>query len=272
VIASVAAGNASATVSITKPTDLTSQSITGYQYSINKGASYQNVSVANGKFTITGLANGTVTTVQIRATNFNGNSLASVAKTCTPATTPSAPTIGTITPSAGALSIAFTAPNNGGSAITSYQYSLDGGSTWVVPAKVIKASPIKVTGLPNATAYQVKIRAVNAKGTGLASDAVSAATPALVPTAPVTTSIAKSSTTFTVDVTAPVNNGGGAITNYAYTVDNGKTWTVVSPASNSTRIVITGLKPNTLYPVQIAAINSAGRGAASAKYIAGTLR
>jgi hypothetical protein len=109
-------------------------------------------------------------------------------------------------------------------------------------------------------------------GTGLASDVVSASTPVLMPSAPVTTSIAKSSTTFTVDVTAPVNNGGGAITNYAYSVDNGKTWTEVNPTSNSTRIVITGLKPNTVYPVQIAAINSAGRGAASAKYNAGTLR
>ncbi|NBX71196.1 MAG: fibronectin type III domain-containing protein [Actinobacteria bacterium] len=177
-----------------------------------------------------------------------------------------------MTPSAGALSIAFTAGATGGSAITSYQFSLDGGSTWVTPKTAVKTSPLKVTGLPNATAYQVKIRAVNAKGTGLASDAVSASTPVLVPSAPVTTSIAKSSTTFTVDVTAPINNGGGAITNYAYSVDNGKTWTEVSPASNSTRIVITGLKSNTVYPVQIAAINSAGRGAASAKYNAMTLR
>jgi alpha-tubulin suppressor-like RCC1 family protein len=272
VIASVVGGNASATVSITTPTDVTAQSITGYQYSINKGATYQNAVVSNGSFSISGLTNGVSTSVQIRATNFNGNSLASVAKAVVPATSPAAPTITTITPSAGALSIAFTPPNTGGSAITSYQYSLDGGSTWVVPAKAIKASPIKVTGLPNATAYQVKIRAVNSKGTGSVSDAVSASTPVLVPSAPLTTSIAKSSTTFTVDVTAPVNNGGGSITNYAFSVDSGKTWTVVSPASNSTHIVITGLKANTFYPVQIAAINSAGRGAPSAKYNAGTLR
>jgi len=272
VIASVVGGNGSATVSITTPTDVTAQSVTGYQYSINKGATYQNAVVSNGSFSITGLTNGVSTSVQIRATNFNGNSLASLAKSVVPATSPAAPSITTITPSAGALSIAFTAGATGGSAVTGYQYSLDGGSTWLAPKTAVKTSPLKVTGLPNATAYQVKIRAVNVIGAGLASDAVSASTPVLVPSAPTTIGISKTSTTFTVDVTAPVNNGGGAITNYAYSVDSGKTWTEVSPASNSTRIVISGLKSNTTYPVQIAAVNSAGRGAGSSKYSAQTLR
>jgi uncharacterized protein YjbI with pentapeptide repeats len=260
VIASVAAGNSSATVTITKPTDLTSQSITGYQYSINKGASYQNASVTNGSFTITGLINGVATSVQIRATNFNGNSLPSVSKPVTPATTPSAPTVGTIAPSAVALSIAFTAPNNGGSAITSYQYSLDGGTNWITPKVVVKASPLKVTGLANATTYHVQVRAVNAMGTGTASTTVDATTPVLVPGAPVISSITKARTSLIVDVNAPINTGGGAILNYAYSTD-GKTWVPVSPASTSTHVVITGLKNNTTYPIRIAAINSAGQGA-----------
>jgi len=260
VIASVAAGNASATVSITKPTDLTSQSITGYQYSIDKGASYQPASVTDGKFTITGLTNGTVTTVQIRATNFNGNSLASVSKTVVPATTPSGPSISAITPSAGALSIAFTAPNNGGSAITGYQYSLDGGANWITPKTAVKKSPLKVTGLANATTYHVQLRAVNAMGTGTASSAVYATTPVLIPGAPVITLVGKGRTSLTVDVTAPLNTGGGTILNYASSTD-GKTWVPVSPASNSTHIVINGLKANTLYAIRIAAINSAGQGA-----------
>lgn len=271
VIESIVGGNGSATVNIAIPKDVTSQSITGYQYSIDKGRTYQNAAVSNGSFSIAGLTNGVSTSVQIRATNFNGNSPASVAKTVVPATPPAAPSITKITASTGALSIAFTAPSSGGSAITGYHYSLDGGLTWFIPAKAIKTSPIKVTGLPNATTAQVKVRAVNVMGIGLASDAVRASTPVLVPSAPVTKSISATSTTFTVDVTAPVYDGGGAITNYAYSIDNGKTWNVVSPASDSTRILIAGLKPNTLYPVQIAAINSAGRGASSAKYSARSL-
>ena len=272
VISTVVGGNSSATVTISAPTDATSQSITGYQYSINRGASYQNASVSNGAFTISGLTNGVSTSVQIRAVNFNGTSLASLAKTVIPATSPSAPVINSITPSAGALSVAFTAPNSGGSAITGYQYSVDGGANWVAPKTAIKTSPLKITGLANATSYQVKIRAVNARGIGDASETSVGTTPVLVPTAPKITSIAKTNTSFTVDVDAPTSNGGAAITNYAYSIDSGKTWVLVNPASNSTRIVITGLKSNTTYPVQIAAVNSAGRGAASAGYRAATLR
>lgn len=272
VIGSLMSGNASAVVNITKPTDVTAQSITGYQYSLDKGATYQNAVVSNGSFTITGLTNGVSVSVQIRAVNFNGTSTASVSKSVIPSTTPAAPSITTVTPSAGGLSIAFTAPNTGGSAITCYQYSLDGGSTWVAPKTVVKTSPLKVTGLGNATTYPIKIRAVNANGAGAASSAVNATTPVLVPSAPGVTSIAKSSTTLTIDVGAPTSNGGAPITNYAYSVNNGTTWTLVNPASTSTRIVITGLKPNTLYPVLIAAVNSAGRGASSAKNLAITLR
>ena len=272
VIASVVGGNASATLNITTPTDATAQSVTGYQYSINKGATYQNAVVSNGSFTITGLTNGVSALVQIRAVNFNGTSTASLAKSVIPSTTPAAPSITTVTPSAGALSIAFTAPNTGGSAITCYQYSLDGGSTWVAPKTVVKSSPLKVTGLSNATTYPIKIRAVNAKGIGASSSAVNATTPVLVPSAPRVTSIAKSSTTLTIDVSAPTSNGGALITNYAYSINNGTTWTLVNPASTSTRILIIGLKPNTIYPVLIAAVNSAGRGASSAKNLAITLR
>jgi len=260
-IASVQGGNGSATVNITTPMDVTAQSITGYQYSINRGATYQSAVVSNGSFSISGLTNGVSTPVQIRATNFNGTSLASLAKTVIPATSPAAPSITTITPSAGALSIAFTAGATGGSAITSYQYSLDGGSTWVTPKTAVKTSPLKVTGLPNATAYQVKIRAVNAKGTGQESEAIGATTPVVVPGKPVFTAITKGRTTLTLDFDAPSNDGGAPITNYTYSLDRGLTWTVVSPASSSTHIVIP-VQSYTAYPIALAAINSAGRGAA----------
>jgi hypothetical protein len=156
--------------------------------------------------------------------------------------------------------MAFTAPNTGGSAITGYQYSLDGGSNWITPKTVVKTSPLKLTGLANATTYHVQVRAVNARGTGTASATVDATTPVLIPGAPVITLVGKGRTSLTVDLTAPANTGGGAITNYTYSTD-GKTWVPVSPASNATHIVINGLKTNTLYAIRIAAINSAGQGA-----------
>ena len=272
VIKSVIGLNGSARVTISEPTDFTASSIIGYRYSIDGGATYNSADVLDGAFMITGLTNGISTTLTVRAVNLKGSSLDSTAKTVIPATSPSAPVISTITPSAGALSISFTAPNTGGSAITGYQYSVDGGANWVTPKIAIRTSPLKVTGLTNGTNYLVKIRAVNGKGVGEASEGSVGSTPVLVPTAPKITSIARTNTSFMVYVDAPLSNGGAVITNYAYSIDSGTTWTLVNPASNSTSILITGLKPSTTYPVQIAAVNTAGKGAASASYRAATLR
>jgi hypothetical protein len=70
--------------------------------------------------------------------------------------------------------IQFTAPaSDGGSAITNYEYSTDNGATWITPLPAITSSPLIISsGLTNCTSYQVKIRAVNAAGTGTASSAV----------------------------------------------------------------------------------------------------
>ncbi len=94
-------------------------------------------------------------------------------------TTPSAPTITGITAGNRQLSVAFTAPgSNGGSAITNFKYSIDGGSTFTAVSPSQTTSPIVISGLTNGTTYQVQIRAVNAQGDGTASNTLSG-TPAL---------------------------------------------------------------------------------------------
>ena len=85
-------------------------------------------------------------------------------------TTPAAPTSLVATAGDGQATISFTAGSNGASAITDYEYSLDGttysslGST---------ASPVTVTGLTNGTIYSIYLRAVNTQGSGTASSSVS---------------------------------------------------------------------------------------------------
>jgi hypothetical protein len=82
-----------------------------------------------------------------------------------------APTSLVATAGDGQVSVAFTAPtDNGGSAITDYDYQLDGGS-WVSAGTT--SSPIVITGLTNGTSYSIKLRAVNAAGNGAESAAVS---------------------------------------------------------------------------------------------------
>jgi hypothetical protein len=85
-------------------------------------------------------------------------------------TAPTAPTITSITPDNSQLSVAFTAPSSdGGSSISNYKYSTDGGATFTACSPVQTSSPIVITGLTNGTSYNVQIKAVNAIGDGTAT-------------------------------------------------------------------------------------------------------
>jgi hypothetical protein len=85
-----------------------------------------------------------------------------------------------------AIGIPFTAPAfNGGLDITNYEYSTDNGSTWKSAGST--TSPISITtvsssssNLSAATEYTVKLRAVNALGSGTASSGSAKTTPAAV--------------------------------------------------------------------------------------------
>jgi hypothetical protein len=111
---------------------------------------------------------------------------------------PSAPTISSITASNASLSVAFTSGATGGSAITSYKYSTDGGTTFITRAAGTTASPLVIstlssdgtTALVNGTSYNIQLKAVNAIGDGTATSSTAAtprgpATAILVTTQPV---------------------------------------------------------------------------------------
>lgn len=83
--------------------------------------------------------------------------------------TPNAPTALGVAPGNARLTVAFTAPSDdGGSAITDYEWTTDGGATWHSAGRT--TSPVTITGLTNGTEYTVKLRAVNANGNGGASE------------------------------------------------------------------------------------------------------
>jgi hypothetical protein len=100
---------------------------------------------------VTGLTNGTTYGVQVRAVNVIGNGAASSTTSAVPASRALAPSLGSITAGDAQLSISFTPGNNGGSAISNYQYSVDGGDTWVTRSPDATTSPIAITGLTNGT-------------------------------------------------------------------------------------------------------------------------
>jgi outer membrane protein OmpA-like peptidoglycan-associated protein len=82
--------------------------------------------------------------------------------------TPNAPTGLAVTAGDARLSVAFTVPtDDGGSAITGYEWTVDDGDSWHDAGRT--SSPVTIDGLTNGTAYLVRIRAVNAHGPGIAS-------------------------------------------------------------------------------------------------------
>ncbi|MFN0098684.1 MAG: beta strand repeat-containing protein [Gemmatimonadaceae bacterium] len=270
-ITSIQVGVGGLGVNFTAPTNNGGAAITNYEYSTNNGSTWtsRSPSSTTSPLVITGLTNGTTYQVRIRAVNSVGAGAPSAAVPGTPQpepSEPSAPTITSISPGNGQLSVAFTAPaSDGGAVITTYQYSTNNGTTWTPRSPSGTASPLVITGLTNGTTYQVRIRALNSVGAGPASTAVPGTPQATitVPGVPSITSIQAGSGGLGVSFSAPTSNGGAAITNYDYSTDNGSTWTPRSPSGTTSPLAITGLTNGTTYQVRIRAVNSVGAGAAS---------
>ena len=173
--------------------------------------------------TIGGLVNGTTYTIQVGAVNLVGaGPLSAPSNAVTPVGLPGAPTAVVATRGNALANLSWTAPaSNGGSAITGYNVQVRTGAT-VVRTDVL-ASPSTnavIGGLTNGTAYNFRVQAVTALGTGPLSAASNTVTPATVPDAPVlgavTSGAPGGALTVTMNWTPPAFNGGAAIS--AYTV------------------------------------------------------
>jgi hypothetical protein len=252
-IGTATAGNAQTTVSFTAPSSNGGSPITSYTVTTSTG---QTVTGAASPITVTGLTNGTAYTFTVKATNAVGTSAASAASnSVTPATVPSAPTIGTATAGNTQATVSFTVPaSNGGSAITSYTVTSSAGQT-----ATGTASPITVTGLANGTAYTFTVKATNAIGTSVASAASNSVTPATVPGAPTIGTATAGNAQATVSFSVPASNGGSTITSYTVTSSAGQT-----ASGTASPITVTGLTNGTAYTFTVKATNAIGSSPSSA--------
>jgi len=248
--------NGTLEVSFTPPTNPGSSAISNYEYSLDNGTSWVTRSPASTASTIsvTGLTAGTTYQFLLRAVNSYGSGCPSEPISLSQATVPPAPTGLTVSSYNGELEISFIQEGDGGSAITNYEYSLDGGTTWIRLNPVDGTSPVTIPDLTNGTSYTVQLRAVNGVGEGEPSVPVTA-TPKAVPDAPTLDSVTRGDSQLTIDFT-PGSDGGNVT--YEYTLDGGKTWIAFTPADNSSQFVITELNNGEEYDVQLRAVNSEG--------------
>lgn len=195
---------------------------------------------------------------------------------------PGAPTIGTVTVPSGSYDqvlVPWTAPTNvGNSPISTYTvtaYDLLGNLVGTFAASA-SATSITISQLPaSGSPYTFTVLANNQAGQGpvsAMSNAVTVTDPppaASVPGAPTIGTPQAGANLAYVFFTAPVSDGGAAITGYLVTASNGQTASGTS--SPITVSGLTGATGGTQYTFQVQAINSAGTGPLSAVSAAVTI-
>lgn len=161
--------------------------------------------------------------------------------------------------------------NDGGTFITGYEYSLDGGVTFQqdeapnvgADSNDSQDKPyLIISRLTNAVTYPVVIRALNYAGAGAKSN-TKAGRPVGVPPAPRIITAASTPNGALVTFSPPISNGGATITNYGYvvTTENAEdVWGEYSPVTTVSPLVIPGLLNGVRYAITIFAINSYGYG------------
>ena len=252
-------------VSFSAPRSTGGTDVTNYEYSLDGGSTWvtPNPPVTTSPLVVTGLTDGTEYSVQLRAVNSVGSGAASASTLATPVTTAGAPVIGSITAGDQQVSVSFSAPSsNGGTDVTNYEYSTDGGLTWALPNSAVTTSPLVITGLTNGTEYSVQLRAVNSVGSGAAS-ASTLATPVTLPGEPDISLAHPISDGAVIYFTEPTSNGGSHVTAYEYSTDGGSTWVRPAASVTSSPLVITALTNGTEYSVRLRAVNGVGFGIAS---------
>jgi predicted phage tail protein len=265
-----------ATIDWSPPGSDGGSALTGYEVAIDSGP-WSPVGPDVATHTFTGLA-GSAHDLAVRAVNAVGPGESVTRSTSTPTTAaPSAPTdlVGSYLPDTTAVLVTWSPPaDDGGSAVTSYDVSVDGDLLGSIAGH---ATGVEITGLPGGQSYEVGVRAVNDVGPGpfaLVSVTVPAPPP---PTRPSAARIGTASSgarggavTATAKWKPPASNGGTPITGYqvfAYQLSStGRVVrTLKSPVFGAAVRAVTAQLAKGSWRFAVRARNAVGYGPLSAK-------
>lgn len=244
-----------------------------------ESSGYTDKFVTGTSATFTGLNPGTKYYLIVYAQNNaswdnNGYSAKSSEVSVTTHTVPSTPSTPSVTTvSQSSIKATWSAPSNGGSAITGYdvQRATNSAFTSGVATSSSTTTSLTFTGLSAGTKYYVRVRAKNAAGTGGWSSGASTTTWS-VPNTPATPTISNvSANSLRVNFTAPGSNGT-PILEYQTQLSSSSTYsTAVQTKSGTSPVTFSGLSNHTTYYVRVRARNLVGWGPYSASRSDATL-
>jgi titin len=259
----VTAGNASISLSFRPPADDGGASVTGYEISLHNGGQWATLPTQSGSgnartATVTGLQNATTYPVRVRAVNTIGGGDASGSVSTTPiADLPDAPTGLAVSSGNASIAVTLVPPvDDGGSAVTGYDVSIDDGVTWSPLSTQDGTGGTRsgtVGGLTNGTTYRVRTRAANSTGAGAPTDAVPVV--AGVPGAPSAVTATAGTSSISVSWTVPDRNAE-LITTYTVTANPGPATCTTATAAETTCVL--GAVAGPAYTVTVVAHTAAG--------------
>ncbi len=225
------------------------------------------------------LSVGTCTIEASQAGNSRFALASSVARTITVVTSlPTSPFISSVSSGDGTVTVAFSAPHsNGGSPILAYELVAESNSAPTVTRNDCSAQTLSCTliGLVNGASYAISVAAVNARGTGPASDTAEVLIP--LPTLSAARNIVgtRQNTSMTVSWDDPNSYGAGTFVHYqVYLKQRGGTFGAPVTVQSADRVVrslstptrsaqFTQLDPSQLYESKIVTITSTASAEAS---------
>ena len=256
-------------VSFTAPADDGGHSIFDYTATCtsSNGGATNSADDATSPITVSGLTNGATYTCTVIASSDAGDSRASTASNAAaPASIPGAPGAPAqpiVARASHSVTVTFTAPFAGESAITGYTATCesgDGGDPGVQPGS---SSPITVSGLTNGKHYTCTVTATNTQGLGTSSPASDAVVVGAVPGAPTDVAVTRTSpASASVDMT-PGPNDGSAVTAYRGQCNSSDGGSPNGNNSSTLPVLVSNLTVGKHYTCVGYAFNAEGMSAAS---------